>query len=126
MPTMRTYLNIPDTHTVKVAGDRATHFKVSVDYSKGGINYFSYKTEPRGYYLYVTPVVREEGFERSALMGDGAGFKVLLKETKRLNRKTLELADTVVQAHLHALLPLLLAADRTGILQLTEKMKEAL
>lgn len=123
---MKAYLDIPEDRTIKVAGDRATHFKVSVDYSKGGINYFSYKSEPRGYYLYVTPVRREDGFERSALMGDGASFKVLLKQVNRLNRKSLELAKTIVQGHLHQLLPLLLDANREGILALTQKMKEAL
>jgi hypothetical protein len=139
MPSMRTYLSIPEDRTVKVAGEQATHFKVTVDYSKGGMNYFTYKTSPRGYYLYVTPVIREaverhpsDGpggpvtFDRTALTGEGAGFKVLLKETTRLNRKTLSLCETVVNAHLHSLLPLLLDANREGILQLTAKMKEAL
>jgi hypothetical protein len=123
---MKTYLQIPEDRTVKVAGDRATHFKVSVDYDKGGVNYFTYKTSPRGYYLYVTPVVREDGFERSVLLGESAGFKVLLKEVSRMNRKSLQLAETLVEGYLPQLLPLLLDANREGILALTAKMKEAL
>jgi hypothetical protein len=123
---MKTYLQIPEDRTVKVAGDRATHFKVSVDYDKGGVNYFTYKTSPRGYYLYVTPVVREDGFERSVLLGESAGFKVLLKETTRLHRPTLLKVVNTVLAQTDALLPLLLDANREGILALTAKMKEAL
>jgi hypothetical protein len=34
-------------------------FKITVDYNKGGINYFSGNTIERGYYLNVTPVKRE-------------------------------------------------------------------
>jgi hypothetical protein len=43
-----------------------------------------------------------------------------------MNRKSLQLAETLVEGHLPQLLPLLLDANREGILALTAKMKEAL
>ena len=42
------------------------YIKVELYYDLGGMNYFTYKTEPRGYYVSVCPV------ERRALM-DSAG-----------------------------------------------------
>ena len=34
--------------------------KVELYYSLGGFNYFTYKEEPRGYYLSATPIERSE------------------------------------------------------------------
>jgi hypothetical protein len=113
---MKTYIPIPADRPVRIVGEQATHFRVSVDYSKGGINYFTYKTDPRGYYIYVSPVVREDGFERSALTGDGSGFKFLLKPATRLHRKTLDHIADVVKTQLDTLTEPLLAADRAAVL----------
>ena len=47
------------THTyvpVPVPTDDVTHIKVSVSYRAGGMNYATYKTDPRGYYLSIGPV----------------------------------------------------------------------
>ena len=45
---------------IKVSGSDNTNFlRVDLDYSKGGYNYFTYKNEPRGYYIHVSPVKRE-------------------------------------------------------------------
>jgi hypothetical protein len=113
---MKTYIPVPSDRPVKVAGEQATHFRLSVDYEKGGINYFTYKTDPRGSFVYVSPVIREEGIERSALTGDGSGFKYLLRPASRLNRKTLAFVETVVTANQHKLVEPLLAADRAAVL----------
>lgn len=46
-----TALGAPTTNSI---GDTETEvLRVEVFYSLGGMNYFSYKTEPRGYYLSV-------------------------------------------------------------------------
>ena len=37
-----------------------TFLKCELYYSLGGLNYFTYKTEPRGYYASVSPVTRED------------------------------------------------------------------
>lgn len=45
---------------IKVSGsERTNYLRVDLDYSKGGYNYFTYKNEPRGYYIHVSPVNRE-------------------------------------------------------------------
>jgi hypothetical protein len=125
---MKTYIPIPADRPVKTAGEQATHFKVTVDYDKGGINYFSYKTDPRGYYVYVSPVVRKQddnGFkwESTALTGDGSGFKLFLKPATRLNRKTLAAIETAVQDTLAAMTEPLLQADRPALLALFDTLK---
>ncbi len=45
---------------IKVSGSNNTNYlRVDFDYSKGGYNYFTGKAEPRGYYIHVSPVNRE-------------------------------------------------------------------
>ena len=42
--------------TTKSDGNKKTCLKVEVFYSKGGLNYFNYKEEKRGYWLSVRMV----------------------------------------------------------------------
>jgi hypothetical protein len=69
----------------------ATHLKVELYYSKGGMNYFSGRSEQRGVYLSVSPV--------SVTKGDGyssetytafSGVKKLMYECARFNAKQFE------------------------------------
>jgi hypothetical protein len=66
--------------------------EVSVYYSKGGLNYFHGGSDPRGYYLSVTPKTIEvtEGSpfrcERTMLM---SGFKKFVREAARFSDKAL-------------------------------------
>jgi len=67
------------------------YLKVSVAYSKGGINYFTYQTDRRGYYLHVTKVELSRGehfFSERFTMGQ-SGKKAFLDEAKAFNAKTL-------------------------------------
>lgn len=70
---------------LKTTGEKL--IEVSVSYSKGGINYMTYKQEPRGYQLHVQPLKIEgnwvtiEGF---------TGVKQTVEEAKRFSRKKLE------------------------------------
>lgn len=68
--------------------------KVSTYYRKDGMNYFTYKTEARGYYLSVTPVERARGFESFVAF---TGFKVLLKEVTRASKKAEAEAETIAE-----------------------------
>lgn len=79
-----------------------TDLEVTIDYNRGGMNLFTYKEEPRGYYVSVTPVKRGGMFiEYTAF----SGVKKLVEECKRLNRKrlaalesdTLTLADDLIR-----------------------------
>lgn len=69
----------------------ATHIKVELYYTKGGMNYFSGKTDARGLYLSVSPV--------SISSGDGyttetysaySGVKRHVHEMSRFSQSTLE------------------------------------
>lgn len=66
----------------------ANFLEIEVKYSLGGYNYFTYKSEPRGYYLSVSPV------QRSTRDGIGfvsytafSGVKMLLLEVSRKSKK---------------------------------------
>lgn len=74
---MKDYIKVNDTQ----------HIEVSVYYSKGGMNYWTYKNEPRGYYLSVTPVVRRigNGFVSTEYQCF-SGTKVLLNEVSRKSK----------------------------------------
>ena len=74
---------------VKPNDGRTTHLKVEVYYSLGGMNPWTYKQEPRGYYLSVCPVerdVRPDGFTMESFTAF-AGTKLLLKEVTRKSAK---------------------------------------
>lgn len=75
-----------------------TYIKVEVFYSLGGINYFNYKIEPRGYYLSAKEVERTDrgGYVSESYAVFGNGLKILLKEVKRQSKKAE--ADAMVLA----------------------------
>lgn len=61
---------------------------VDIYYSLGGMNYFNYKNEPRGYYASITPVkVKQyEGYSTTEF-GAFSGIKTFLLECKRKSTK---------------------------------------
>ena len=64
--------------------EKNTFLKCELYYSLGGYNYFTYKQEPRGYYLSVAPV------EKSGIMESYvafSGIKKLMVEVKRKSKK---------------------------------------
>jgi hypothetical protein len=65
----------------------ATHLKVEVYYSKGGMNYFTSSNEKRGIYLSVSPVTRRENSE--SYMGF-SGVKKHLVDMARFSQKTFD------------------------------------
>lgn len=52
---------IIETRYYKANKGDCTHIEASVYYSLGGMNYFTYKQEQRGYYISIVPVTRERG-----------------------------------------------------------------
>lgn len=62
----------------------ATHIEVNVYYSKGGMNYFTGRVTPRGYYISVKPVTKREGIISYVLF---SGSGQLLLETNRYSDK---------------------------------------
>lgn len=75
-----------------------THIQVELYYSLGGMNYFSGKSEPRGYYLSITPVniKQEDGY---AMVGYTmfSGIKFLIEEATRKGQKKFQELDKRVR-----------------------------
>lgn len=73
--------------------------KVSIDYQKGGTNYFNGRTENGGIYVYFTPVYREGYCCKSLMMGGRleSGFKYLVKPLKRKSQKQIDLAEDKIE-----------------------------
>ena len=67
----------------------ANCIKVSVYYSKGGHSYFSGRSEPRGFYISVTPVTRANGMESFIMF---SGYKELICEVNRYSDKQFDRA----------------------------------
>lgn len=77
---------------LEVAKGDATHLKVEVYYSKGGMNYFTGTNEARGIYLSVSPVKRTfyEGGGSSESYTAFSGVKQHLKDMARFSQKALD------------------------------------
>ena len=75
-------------HDVTSDHSEATHVKVQLYYSKGGMNYFTGKAEARGYYVSVSPVKIEvrDGW-RSETTSAFSGIKECVREVSRFNQK---------------------------------------
>jgi hypothetical protein len=71
---------------------KATHLKVSLYYSMGGMNYFTGTNERRGIWLSVSPVTRTVYPEGGSSEGYTAftGVKECLKEMARFNQNTFD------------------------------------
>lgn len=65
------------------ANDKATDLRVELIYDLGGYNLFDYTKKPRGYYLVVTPVTRQPGFESFTAF---TGVRKCIKEVKRKSK----------------------------------------
>ena len=50
-------------YPVKANNKGTTDLRVELTYDLGGYNMFDYTPKARGYYLVVTPVTRQSGFE---------------------------------------------------------------
>ena len=77
---------------IPLKNGRATHLKIQVYYSLGGMNYFQGCSEPRGIYLSVTPVSRtnHEGGMVSESVTAFSGTKEHLVDMPRFNQKKLD------------------------------------
>ena len=74
--------------TVKANDQGITHIKLTFDYYIGGYSYATYKQVPRGYYLDVLPVKRENrGSYSMESFGMFSGISYLLKTVNRKSNK---------------------------------------
>jgi hypothetical protein len=87
---------------VSTANDGKSHFlKVSVSYSKGGPNYFSGGTTPRGFYVNVSPIYTEPTSGAYTMEGTilGSGSRMLLEPAARFSDKVLTRLAATVKSH---------------------------
>ena len=86
---IKNYLNVKGSETKKV--------KVEVFYSKGGMNYFNYTQDKRGYYVSVRLVDRsiKNGYVTESFSMFEGGYKQLLKEVGRASKKSEQFADSI-------------------------------
>lgn len=82
------------TKTIKeipIDGKPNHYYKVNLFYSKGGLNYFNYKSEERGYYLSVKAVEKSggEGYQVESYVLFN-GVKSLVQTANRFSQKVLE------------------------------------
>lgn len=75
----------------------ATHLKAEVYYNKGGHNVFNGKQEKRGYYISVSPVKIEGGWESYTAF---TGLKQCVIEVKRASSKKANEADAIFKEHI--------------------------
>lgn len=68
----------------------ATHLRIDLDYSLGGYNVFTGKSESRGYYLSVMPVERARGCESFVAF---SGIKQCVKPVSRKSDKAMRDAE---------------------------------
>lgn len=85
---------------IKANGGKVNYLECEVFYSLGGMNYFTYETEKRGYYLRVLPV---EKSDRMIGFMAFSGIKKLLVEVARKNKKAEEQAEALVKENLENL-----------------------
>lgn len=77
------------------------YIKCELYYSLGGMNYFTYKNEPRGYYVSVSPVerdIRPNGVTLESFRAF-SGYKRCVVSVERKSKKAQEKALEVYEAH---------------------------
>ena len=89
----------------------ATHLEVKVFYTKGGANYFSGGTNPRGYYLSVRPVKKGNGMVSFDLF---SGCKRLLLETARYTDKQFQRAVEMAKNYEDELITAVVAENKAA------------
>ena len=79
----------------------ANTLEIEVYYHLGGMNYFTGRNEPRGYYLSVTPALR---YKHSTSYISFTGTKILLKEVKRKSAKAEAEAEEIAKSKIDDLI----------------------
>lgn len=75
-----------------------TWLKAEIYYALGGHNYFTYKNESRGYYISVSPVERDRGFESYTAF---TGLKQCVLPVQRKSSKKMTEAITYFEEHIN-------------------------
>jgi len=91
------------TRTYKVEGKGVNRLDASISYSLGGVNYFTYKDEPRGYWFSLQPWEKEGPWRKFAAF---SGVKMCILPCSRQSAKRFEEAkgmlDALIDEHMAA------------------------
>ena len=118
MPADSLYKSYLELEPEPIPNLKATHLKVELYYSLGGMNFFTYVNEPRGYYLLVSPVTRERNWESFRAF---TGTKQCILPVKRQTPKKAQEALSKMNNYLQPLIDKVL--QDTG-LQLKENVND--
>lgn len=101
-----------------VAGNgEANVLEVELYFNAGGMNYFTYREERRGYYLSVSPYkASHEGHLQSKMYSGFSGLKTLVQEVSRFGQKKFD-ALVVEDELLNGLVETVLAKNGLTIQQ---------
>ena len=90
---------------IPIEGGENKFLKCELYYSLGGMNYFNYKNEPRGYYLSVCPVEKwvSDGCAMESFSAF-SGIKKCLVEVKRKSKSKEALAVDMIDWNLDDLI----------------------
>lgn len=96
----------------------ATHLRIRLYYNIGGVNYFTYKTEARGYYLSVSPVSRTRTDYGLTMESYTAftGAKECVKTVSRKSAKAEAEAETLAAARESVLIDFVCRANGLEVL----------
>lgn len=86
--------------------DRFDTVEISINYNLGGLNYYNYKEEKRGYYIHFTPCnVREEkyGTIKETELFNNKSFKYLIMPVNRKSDKKLKILQDILNKYLDKL-----------------------
>lgn len=102
--------------------------EISVSYQLGGMNYFSGRTEARGYYVHLSPVSRSSSPHMSSIVSrtllgstHESGYKIKLLECSRQSAKRLATAEKIVEPLIEKFPELYASGKHQEIYQLITK-----
>lgn len=82
---------------IKAVGGENKFLRCELYYDLGGMNYFTYENEPRGYYVSVTPVERKAG---DGYVGETiVAFSGIKYNVLQVNRKSKKAAATALEKY---------------------------
>lgn len=97
---------------LKENAEKNTHLEIQVYYSLGGMNYFTYKTEERGYYIKVTPVIKKGYCTTTTAF---SGIKQCMIPCNRQSKKKAEEAANIPQSEYQHLIDRVLIRNNLEI-----------
>lgn len=86
--------------------DRFDTVEITIDYNLGGLNYFNYKEEKRGYYIHFTPCLvthDKYGTMKETEIFHKRSFKCCIMPVERKSKKKLQMLQDILNLHLEEL-----------------------